>query len=177
MKTKDLQEKFDEILAKKLEELPQIVDHTLKCCVMSMLGISVDGQGRASYWSHDDSRISRFIKDRIKDSLEEFVGPLVDKELKRLMKLKSLPRSIADDCERRFSYELGDKVRDVVMNKGEEAGKRIAAVIETKIEKQIEDEVENIKKANGELFNQENFESKVGKIMLDSAAKEILKLK
>lgn len=162
-----MQAKVEEELEKHLREIPDTVERVVEDAVLSIIGVRRNGRGyEVDHWSKREEALNGYIKRKVEESLAEFVGPLIDKELKRLLGLVSLKNSIASQLardaqyafERAFKDRLGERFKQL----GTKMGERIGA--------QLEEMLADVAKFNDEICDPESFQGKIGELFLEEIA-------
>lgn len=155
-------------LANQLRRIPSLVEEALTGAVLSILGIRKTGNGYdVDSWSR--SPLNSYIKDKVHESMVKHAGPLVDAELSRLTKLKTLPRSIAEASVRQSEYAFTSAVKDTLDNALKQLAKKYSEKVREFVDSSLK---ENI---NLDIMDPNSYEGILGEVLLEEQARLMAK--
>lgn len=164
---RQLQQKVEAELEKQLREIPATVERVVEDAVLSIIGVRRNGRNyEVDTWSKREQALHGYIQRKVEDKLNEIVGPLVDKELKRLLKLVSLRASIARQLSQNVQYIFERAFKDRVSKRFEELGTKMGSRIGDQLDSMLED----VAKFNDEICDPESFQGKIGELFLEEIA-------
>ena len=166
---KKLLEQVELELEKQLRNIPQKVEAVVESALLSIIGVQRSSGGYSvDTWDKRAEALNGFIKRKTEEKIEQIIGPLVEKELNRLFKLKSLRHSISDRCHNRLIYEFEDSFKGKVNNRMSKLGEKFGEQIGDELDKALESG-----EFITELADPNSFQGRIGNLLLEEIAQGV----
>ena len=163
-----LQQKVEAELEKQLREIPATVEKVVQDAIISIIGVRRNGKHyEVDTWSKREQALHGYIQRKVEEKLEEFVGPLVEKEMKRLLKLTSLNNSIAYQLSQKAQYCFEHKFKSRIGERFEKLGEKMGQRIGDQLDAMLAD----VAKFNDDVCDPESFQGRIGELFLEEVAK------
>lgn len=164
-----LKDQVEAELEKQLRAIPETVEKVVESAILGIIGVRRMGKGYdVDTFSKREEALNGFIKRKTEEKLEEIVGPLVEKELTRLLKLVTLPRSITDACQSNLRYDFErafkDRIGERFKRLGEKLGDRFSEELDTMLD--------DVAKFNDDVLDPDSFEGRIGNLFLEEIAEQ-----
>lgn len=165
----ELNQKIEEELARQLRAIPQLVEEVVKSSVLSIIGVIKAGNGYSVDRYNKENPLHSYIKRTVDETVQKQVTYLINKELIRLLKTKSLSRSIIDSTMSNATYCFEQETRTQLRNSFSELAKRYAK----KIEKYLEEAMADVSQINLDILDPNSYEGLLGELLLEEQARLI----
>lgn len=173
-----VRERIEAELAKQLREIPQTVKRIVESAILSILGIHRDSRGYFVDAFGGNNPLNSYIQEKVDQSMGSYVAPLVNKELARILKFKTLPRDIGRKVAQNSEWKFERAVKERLEKKFDELAERYAERVEQEFEEiteRIEQEFEKILAGiadiNEDIYDPNSYKGLLGEVLLEERAR------
>ena len=164
-----LQEKIEIEFEKQLRKIPESVEKIVTSAIASIIGVKRSGNSFAvDSWNRRSESINAYIENKTNKKIQEIVGPIVDAEFKKLLKLKTFRTSISERCHSEIANKFESSFRENIKSRVEELGKRVSDKMADDFSKALENP-----DFITDLENPDSFKGRIGNLLLEEIAKNL----
>jgi hypothetical protein len=165
----EINQKIEEELAKQMRLIPEIVEKAVSGAVLDILGIRKDRQGYSVDTFGGKNPLNAYIQRKVEELMNALIEPIVSKELTRLMKFKTLPRSVAEEIAKQAHYCFTRTVKSKVEKKMEAVGEKAAS----RVGEVLENALDGVGQINIDIDDPNSYEGPIGEVLLEEIAEKL----
>jgi hypothetical protein len=163
-----MRNRVEEELERQLREIPKTVEKIVESAVLSILGIDKCGRGyKVDSWGQSET-LNGYIQRKTEAAMHEVVGPIVEKELKRVSKLVTLRRDMALAISSNAQYQLESAFREAIGDRYKSLGEKLAKQVGDELDKMLD----GTAKFNDDVFDPDSFQGRIGRLFLEELAEQ-----